>query len=162
MRAGLTIRGHYAFFWRQWPSNWERSPFALNGVSYSCVEQWMMAEKARLFQDPTILEQIMSTESPELHKRYGRAVRGYDDARWTEARYEIVLRGTLEKYRQNLELRRLLLDTGELQLVEASPYDRIWGIGMDVTHPELLNESKWGLNLLGLAVTQARKMLKRE
>lgn len=159
-RAPLLVRRNHAFFWKQWPSNWEASPFVICGDRYCCVEQWMMAEKARLFQDVESLQAIMATTSPAKQKELGRQIQGYDDARWAEVRYDVVLQGTLAKYQQNLELLQLLLDTDDLILVEASPYDRIWGIGMGVKDPELLDQSKWGLNLLGRAITNSRDLIK--
>lgn len=162
-RAGLTVRGRYALFWGQWPSNWEHSPFTLDGERYNCVEQYMMAEKARLFKDEKALKRIMAATDPRDQKRYGREVAGYDEARWSAVRYGVVLKGTLEKYRQNEGLRALLLATGDLQFVEASPDDRVWGIGMRADDPDSGSPGRWrGQNLLGKAITEAREVIRRE
>lgn len=157
----LTIRDGYVLFWGQWPSNWMPSPFAIDGVTYTCVEQWMMAEKARLFGDEYRLQQIMATADPEAQKSHGKLVTPYDDARWAAVRYDVVLRGTIEKYRQNPDLLKLLLATGDLHFVEASPYDQIWGIGLRASDPNATKPSKWrGTNLLGKALNEARGILR--
>lgn len=159
----MASRNGYFLFWGTWPSNWTRSPFAIEGKTYTCVEQYMMAEKARLFMDPHTWAKIMATPEPDDQKRYGREVKNYDDATWAAARYAVVLKGTLEKYRQNPALKALLLDTGNDIFVEASPDDRIWGIGMRAAHPDATDETKWrGLNLLGKAITEARGIIRLE
>lgn len=162
-RRELKIVDGYALFWGQWPSNWERSPFTLDGVAYNCVEQYMMAEKARMFGDTRALAKIMASPDPADQKRFGREVLDYDEPQWAKARYDVVLRATLAKYRQNKHLRELLLATGDLVFVEASPEDRVWGIGMKADHPHAANPARWhGQNLLGKAVTEARDILKAE
>jgi hypothetical protein len=162
-RKNMTIRGNYALFWGQWPSNWEASPFTIDGKSYTCVEQWMMAEKARLFGDTVAEARIMATADPADQKRYGRGVKGYVEDQWAAVRYQIVLRGVVEKYRQNEHLREKLLATGDLQFVEASPEDRVWGIGMRATDPGADNPRQWrGQNLLGKATTEARETIRAE
>jgi len=161
--AKVTEKNGYALFWGSWPSNWEFSPFKLDNIKYSCVEQYMMAEKARMFGDQAALDLIMSTSDPASHKRYGRAVRGFIKSEWDKACYPIVLRATIEKYKQNPDLLKLLLSSGELQFVEASPEDTIWGIGMNARDPDATNPAKWkGKNLLGKAITEARELIKKE
>lgn len=164
VRQDLTRRGKYLLFWRQWPSNWEPSEFSLHGRSYSCVEQYMMAEKARLFGDSSTLAKIMRTRDPAEQKALGRAVQGYVESRWAAVRYDVVLAGTVEKYRQNEALRALLLATSDDEVfVEASPVDTVWGIGIGAKHPDAGNPAKWrGQNLLGKAVTEARGVIRRE
>lgn len=151
----------YIFFWGEWPSNWTISPFTLDGVTYNCVEQYMMAEKARLFGDKATEAAIMGSSNPSEQKYMGRRVRGYDDAKWAEVRYDVVLRATIEKYRQNPDLFKLLLATGDDVFVEASPEDRVWGIGMRKTDKGIGNPMNWkGLNLLGKAITEAKRLLR--
>ena len=160
---GLVVRDGYALFWSEWPSQWTWSPFTIDDVRYNCAEQWMMAEKARLFKDKEALGRIMKAVDPYDQKRYGRAVRGFDEKKWSSVCYQIVLRGTLEKYRQNPELCKKLLDTGNLTFVEASPKDKIWGIGMDKDHKDATKPGRWlGKNLLGKAVTEARTIIRQE
>lgn len=155
------IRDGYALFWGQWPSNWQMSPMELDGVQYNCVEQYMMAEKARLFGDEDARARILSSGEPREQKHLGRTVRGFDEAVWGKARYQVVLRGTIEKYRQNHELRSLLLATGEAEFVECSPTDTVWGIGMRRENPGSTDPKRWrGLNLLGKAITEARAIIR--
>lgn len=121
----------------------------------------MMAEKARHFGDERALRQIMATWSPAEQKAIGRTVRGFDSAEWAKVSYQVVLRGTVAKYGQNSELLELLLATGDDCFVEASPYDRIWGIGMGEDDPRCLDPSQWqGQNLLGRAINEAREILR--
>ncbi len=160
---GVTVRDGYALFWGQWPSNWEYSPFTIGGVRFNCVEQWMMAKKAILFEDEGALRKIMGAQDPSDQKRYGREVRGYNDQKWARVRYQTVLEGVLEKYRQNEELCKLLLATGNLTFVEASPEDKVWGIGMRARDPDATKPGKWrGQNLLGKATTEARTIIRKE
>ena len=151
----------YLFFWSEWPSNWTPSPFTLDGITYGCVEQYMMAEKARLFGDVAAEQVIMASDDPAEQKAMGRQIRGYDDDKWAAVRYDVVLRATIEKYRQNPALLKALLDTGDDVLVEASPHDRVWGIGMRKTDKGIENPKNWrGQNLLGKAITEAKRLLK--
>lgn len=162
MPTDLTIRGKYALFYGQWPSNWERSPFVIDGKRYSCVEQWMMAEKARLFGDKQAEKAIMAATHPRDQKRLGRGVKGYDETRWAAVRYQVVLKGTIEKYKQNAHLLKKLLTSGDLVFVEASPSDKVWGIGMEESDKNAGEPSRWrGKNLLGKAITEARGILRQ-
>lgn len=141
-------------------SQWWPAPFSVEGVIYPTAEHWMMAAKARLFGDQAGLAAVMATESPGAAKAVGRRVRGFDEARWAAARYEVVLAGSLAKFGQHPELREVLLGTGRALLAEASPYDPIWGIGLSESHPDARRPSRWrGLNLLGFALMDARERL---
>jgi ribA/ribD-fused uncharacterized protein len=159
----LVVRDGYALFWGEWPSNWTWAPFTLDGVRYNCTEQHMMAEKARLFKDEQALNRIMKATDPADQKAYGRKVRGFDERKWSSVCYNIVLAGNLEKYRQNPELCEKLLATGNLKFVEASPKDKIWGIGMDKNHPDATKPGKWlGKNLLGKVLDETRRIIRQE
>lgn len=172
VQAGGRFR--YLFFWGHTPSpdgsigpsclsQWWMSPFTVDGVSYSCAEQYMMAEKARLFGDEAMLRQILAAAHPKEMKAYGRAVQGFEQPRWDACCYDLVLRGNLAKFGQNPALLAFLLGTAGRILVEASPRDRIWGIGMGRQNPDAANPMKWrGRNLLGFALTQARDILAAE
>lgn len=119
-----------------------------------------MASKARLFGDLEIEQQILATAIPKEHKRLGRAVRGFDESVWNEARCEIVRTANIAKFSQNAELKRLLLGTGDREFVEASPFDKIWGIGLAANKPAAYDRAKWkGLNLLGNILNNVRLML---
>lgn len=161
----------FLFFWGHTPkkegvvdasclSQWFPASFEVDGVTYRTAEHAMMAEKARLFGDADALAEILASTSPAEAKAYGRKVRGYDDVAWGRARAEAVVRGNVAKFGQNAELGRFLEGTGSRVLVEASPRDRIWGIGMGASNPDAPIPSRWrGRNLLGFALMEARARL---
>eukprot|EP00475_Leptophrys_vorax_P005310 TRINITY_DN13225_c0_g1_i1.p1 TRINITY_DN13225_c0_g1~~TRINITY_DN13225_c0_g1_i1.p1 ORF type:complete len:182 (+),score=37.30 TRINITY_DN13225_c0_g1_i1:153-698(+) len=157
--------GEFVFFWKV-PSvycQWTPSVFTVDGVEYKNAEQWMMACKARLFQDDEILQKILASDRPAAMKKLGRAVRNYDDALWSEKRLDVVIQGNIAKFQQNPKMLEELLSTGEKTLVEASPFDRVWGIGMSSTDAHILKRSKWkGQNLLGKAIMEARTHLRSQ
>lgn len=165
-------RPKYIFFWGHTPkageavgkhvfSQWFEAPFTVDGATYLTAEHWMMAEKARLFGDRDALGRIIAARTPGEAKKLGREVRDFDDDAWNAARWEIVVRGNEAKFGQNPELREYLLNTGDRVLVEASPRDRIWGIGMGAANPDAENPEAWrGLNLLGFALMEARARLR--
>ncbi|MGV3662028.1 MAG: NADAR family protein [Prosthecobacter sp.] len=143
----------------QW---WAGHAFEVEGVQYATAEHFMMAEKARLFGDAETLAEILVAQSPAIAKKLGRKVSGFDDARWLAARWDIVVRGNRAKFSQHAGLREFLLHTGDRILVEASPYDRIWGIGMAATDTNAENPAQWkGLNLLGFALMEVREHLNK-
>lgn len=154
------------FFWGQDSilSQWFPAPFTVAGDLYWTAEHWMMAEKARLFGDSAALEKIVSTRHPGEAKRLGRSVRGYNDAQWNAVRFETVVRGNVHKFSGHLRLQLTgtgNTGTGNAVLVEASPYDRIWGIGLNATAPEAQDPRTWrGQNLLGFALMEARQRLR--
>lgn len=167
----ITTESKFLFFWGHQPSKdgiitkacfsqWWVSPFVVDGITYKTAEHWMMAKKAELFNDNEILEKIIQVNSPAEAKKLGREVRNYDDALWLANRYEIVKQGNFHKFHQNLDLKAFLVNTKESVLVEASPVDAIWGIGMAGDHKDVLNPEKWrGLNLLGFALMEVRDEL---
>ncbi len=141
-------------------SQWWPAPFTLDGIGYPTAEHWMMAEKARLFGDEVGLAAVLAAASPGAAKAAGRRVENFDEARWARACYDIVVAGNLAKFGQHPDLRGFLVATGDNVLVEASPYDRIWGIGMAAGHPDAGRPSKWrGRNLLGFALMEVRERL---
>lgn len=152
----------FVFFWKP-PApfgQWTRSHFVLDDVEYTHAEQYMMAEKARLFGDGSMLARILASDDPKEQKRLGQSVRGFDEETWVRERLGIVVRGNLAKFSQSKKLWRALLKTGERTLVEASPYDRIWGIGLRADHPHARRPEKWrGKNLLGVALMEVREQL---
>lgn len=164
----------FLFFWGHAPaadgqitegclSQWWMGRFSVDGVDYTCAEQYMMAEKARLFGDGEMLSAILGAKHPKEMKAYGRAVRNFIPSVWESRCFEIVCRGNVEKFRQDPALLAYLLGTGGRILVEASPRDRIWGIGMGKSNPDAGNPMKWrGRNLLGFALTRARDQLRAE
>lgn len=162
----------YLFFWGHQKSKsgeltsscfsqWWASPFTVDGVKFNTAEHWMMAQKALLFDDKEIYEQVIMAKSPAEAKALGRQVRNFDEATWNNKRFEIVLKGSLEKFTQHEDLKAFLLNTKERVLVEASPVDSIWGIGLAADSDKAENPKLWnGLNLLGFALMEVRDIIK--
>ncbi len=142
-------------------SQWWAAPFVVDSVRYYTTEHWMMAQKALLFNDLEIYQQIIAAKSPAEAKALGRQVRQFDNDVWNSKRAAIVVRGNLEKFRQHLDLQAFLLNTKERVLVEASPVDSIWGIGLAAANERAQNPKQWqGLNLLGFALMEVRDLLR--
>ncbi|MFD5324023.1 NADAR family protein [Streptomyces sp. NPDC127092] len=143
-------------------SQWWPSPFEVEGVRYATAEHWMMAEKARLFGDAEAERAALTAKSPGAAKTAGRLVRGFDEPTWQRKRFEIVVAGSVHKFGSDDALRGFLLGTGGRVLVEASPLDRVWGIGLAADDPRACDPDRWrGLNLLGFALMEARERLSR-
>ena len=166
------VKGHYetedyVFFWSGPFSNWHPSNFSMENsklqvIKFNRAEQAMMYFKAELFGDEDSMGKIMRTNDPSLQKKIGRAVANYDEEVWKEKRYNIVFQLLVEKFKQNSDLKSILLNTGDKCIVECSPYDKIWGIGMGVDqYPEILNKINWkGDNLLGEILMEVRSWLR--
>jgi ribA/ribD-fused uncharacterized protein len=162
--GGLVFRYHFFYGHRREPdgvfSQWWPCAFEVDGQPYASAEQFMMAGKARLFGDAEALTAILAQADPAACKRLGRRVRGFDDASWARARFDLVVAGNLAKFGQSDQLRAILLATGDAILVEASPTDRIWGIGLAASDPRAADPATWrGKNLLGFALVAARAQL---
>ncbi|MHB9858729.1 NADAR family protein [Streptomyces sp. YIM S03343] len=169
VRAGTRVK--YLHFWGHSPradgqvgasclSQWWPSPFTVDGVTYETAEHWMMVGKARLFEDPEALKQVLAAAHPSEAKKAGRLVRDFDDAVWKRERFQIVVEGSVHKFAAHADLREFLLGTGDRVLVEASPRDRVWGIGMSASNESASDPEHWrGLNLLGFALMAARERL---
>ena len=169
LEAGATPK--YVLFWGHQPnadgsigkgcfSQWFEASFEVDGQTYLTAEHFMMAEKARLFGDMETRASILAARTPAEAKKLGRGVKGFDDARWEQARFDIVVRANEAKFSQNRALRDYLLTTGGRVLVEASPVDRIWGIGLAANDERALDPRAWrGLNLLGFALMEVRARL---
>ena len=141
-------------------SQWQKCSFEIDGVSYSSAEQYMMAEKARTFGDDETLEKILSAKLPGKIKALGREVKGFDGKKWDSIKFKVVVRGNMAKFSQNRELLSFLLGTGDATLVEASPKDSIWGVGLKEGDRDILDPDKWkGENLLGKALMEVRSNL---
>jgi ribA/ribD-fused uncharacterized protein len=164
-------RVKYLHFWGHRPqrdgsvgpgclSQWWPSPFTVDGVVYATAEHWMMAGKARLFGDTEAERKAVAAGHPRTAKSVGRTVRGFDEQVWERERFALVTEGSVHKFRQHPELRDYLLGTGNRVLVEASPLDRVWGIGLAADDPRAGDPAAWrGLNLLGFALMEARARL---
>lgn len=122
----------------------------------------MMAGKARLFGDQDMLAKIMASDNPQTIKKLGRQVKGFDETAWEQHRFALVLQGNVCKFSQNPALKQFLLSTGNRILVEASPYDCIWGVGLSAEDPRIQDPRQWrGQNLLGFALTEVRDILRQ-
>lgn len=151
------------FFYGGKLSQWYNCRFIINNIEYNCAEQYMMAEKARVFNDQNTLRDIMSTDDPRMQKSLGRKVKNFDKRIWDHFCYPIVLAGNFAKFKQNQDLKEYLLSTGNKVLVEASPYDTIWGIGLGIQDPLRLDQKNWrGQNLLGSAIMEARYWIRTQ
>lgn len=141
-------------------SQWWPSAFTVDGETYASAEHFMMAAKALLFGDAETADRIRAAPHPRRAKDLGRQVRGFDEQRWAERRFDLVVAGNLAKFGQHAELRDFLAGTGSRVLVEASPYDHVWGIGLAADHEHVKSPEHWpGLNLLGFALMEVRQRL---
>ena len=144
-------------------SQWWGQPFTVEGEVFPTAEHWMMAGKARLFGDEQARAQILAAPTPGKAKAIGRKARGFVEEQWRASRSRIVVEGNVAKFGQHEGLRRFLLGTGEAILVEASPSDRIWGIGLAATDPRAADPRQWlGETLLGFALVEARAILRAQ
>ena len=162
----------WLFFWGHKPSEdgsvtkscfsqwWAGHPFVIDGLTYATAEHYMMAEKARLFGDTASLKKILIAKSAAEAKKLGRTVTNFNDSTWVAARSKIVVQGNFAKFHQHPKLRLFLDQTGDRVLVEASPFDRIWGIGLRADDPRVHDPAQWqGENLLGKALVEVRRQL---
>lgn len=173
LRAAVAQGGEpkFLFFWGHQPSKdgsitktcfsqWFQAPFTVGDTLYRTAEHYMMAEKARLFGDVTIRSRVLAALTPAEAKKLGRQIQGFDEAVWERERFRIVVEANREKFGQNLPLREFLARTGDRVLVEASPVDSIWGIGLAADHADAGRPDRWpGLNLLGFALMEVRSRL---
>lgn len=126
-----------------------------NGVRFNCTEQYLMYHKAKLF-DPSLMQDILKETSPTKIKQFGRMIKGYDDTVWSDVRYTVMVNGLRLKFSQNKDIYNRLVSTRPKILYEASPYDRIWGIGYRAAQDIQRYKSDFGTNLLGRALMEIR------
>ncbi|MGW0436000.1 NADAR family protein [Micromonospora sp. NPDC003197] len=162
----------FLFFWGHRPerdgrigsgclSQWWPAAFIVEGRIYPTAEHYMMWRKAKLFGDDEVAERILAASHPQRAKALGRQVHNFDQRRWEEARYDIVVEGNVAKFSQHADLHQYLMTTGERILVEASPLDRVWGIGLAADDERAADPARWrGLNLLGFALMRSRAILR--
>lgn len=157
----MKITNKYLFFWHGIYSQWHKAPMIIDGIEYNCCEQYMMHQKALTFGDTEIAEKVMMTANPKDQKGLGRQIKGFEKDKWDSVCLGIVYNGNLAKFTQNPSLMSALLSTGDRLLVEASPLDKIWGIGMSEKDPDVEDPSNWkGLNLLGWSITLVKQQIK--
>lgn len=167
-------RDDFVFFWghadretghvgKQCLSQWYIAPMVVEGVYYHCMEQYLMAEKARVFHDSETEAKIMTEYNQLAIRKLGRQVANFDGLIWGAVRQLISIHGNVEKFSQNERLKDYLLSTGDRIIVEASPYDHIWGIGLEESDPRAVVPSRWpGANLLGFALMAVRDRLREQ
>ena len=142
-------------------SNWYRSEFSVDGIKFTSMEQYMMYKKAILFEDAEIASQILKTDDVVLIKELGRKVSNYNDTVWNGMRQVVIYKGLLEKFRQNDDLKKSLLDTGDNMLAECAVKDCVWGIGLSMTDNNKNDINAWrGQNLLGFSLMLVRDELR--
>ena len=151
------------FFWKEtgengYFSNWYRRKFVIDDFEYEFVEQYIMSQKAKLFHDSARYTAILRSTDPEECKKLGKLVTPFDSKQWNEHKVEIVKAGNRAKFEQNPDLMKLLLDTGDALLAEASPWDKIWGIGLYAKTAKTTDPTDWpGQNLLGKILMELRE-----
>jgi len=156
------ITDEFVFFWGSLFSQWyscEFVDYATGKIKYASTEQYMMQQKALLFEDKEIAEKIMSAKSPNMCKSLGKQVKNFSTEKWITNRISIVTQGNYLKFSQNLSLKNVLMSTGNRIIVEASPFDKIWGIGLGRNDDaDVINDvANWqGLNLLGICLMNVR------
>ncbi|WP_431354960.1 NADAR family protein [Enterovibrio norvegicus] len=169
-KSGLMPK--FLFFWghtskgdgtvgKECLSQWYESEFYFQGRTFPTSEHFMMFEKALMFEDTISAEKILSARSPKQAKWLGRRVKNYDDYLWCNKRFEVVVEANLLKFSKNKCLRDFLQNTGDNTIVEASPVDKVWGIGLAEDHQDVYKPDKWqGQNLLGFALMEVRRRIR--
>jgi|UniRef100_A0A6C0LGB5 hypothetical protein len=148
------------YFKSGYPSQWFISHFVIDDVEYNCCEQYMMAQKAVVFEDFESHFRIMNLAEPKEQKSIGRLVKNFDEDKWNAVADEVVYKANLAKFSQNPELRQKLLETNDKIFVECSPYDKIWGNGLNISETLVTPMNEWkGTNRLGKAIMRVRATL---
>lgn len=151
----------YVFFFGGVFSQWYQHDMVIADVTYNCAEQYMMAMKAKTFNDTASLANIMASDNPSDQKAYGREVKDFNPTIWNLIARDVVYEANMAKF--SGDLKQQLLDTGNLEIVEASPTDKIWGIGLGMNNLDILDKSKWqGTNWLGEAIMAVRRTIREQ
>lgn len=152
----------YTFFWSNGSiySNWHLAPITIDGITYNCCEQYMMAKKAKLFGDMVTWQSVMETPLPREQKALGRQVKNFNPDIWAVIARDVVFRANMAKFTQHNELESAIFETRHTLLVEASPYDTVWGIGMSEEDAIRVGVAHWrGTNWLGQVITEVRESI---
>lgn len=156
----MKITNDIVLFWNGPFSNWYPSTFIWDGLQFNCGEQYMMYRKADMFNDDISALKILESNDPKEQKALGRLVKNFDAKAWLAVCVPIMVDGLYCKFDQNLELKHTLLETGNKIIAEASPVDKIWGIGLAKEDPLALDTSTWkGENLLGITLMKVREKI---
>lgn len=144
-------------------SQWHPAEFTIDGNHFHSAEQYMMYGKAMLFEDEQTAQRILRAKHPREQKQLGREVQHFNKKHWQQHARDIVYKGNEAKFTQNPHLLSALLSTAGTTLVEASPSDTIWGVGLEADNPLILNRNTWkGTNWLGEVLTSLRDTLLKE
>lgn len=158
----MKVTDKYVLFWGGHFSQWSMYNITIDGISFNCNEQYMMFKKAMIFGDTETAQKIMETDSPRIQKKLGRQVKNFNKDVWDSVCKDIVFRANFAKFTQNEYLYQYVIteEWKDKIFVEASPEDKIWGIGLHFDDPLALDESTWqGTNYLGEAITNVRDAL---
>jgi len=148
----------HTFFYGGIFSQWHLCNINIDGLTYSCAEQYMMHQKAMMFQDLKTAKEIMATQNPKIQKELGRKVENFNLTRWNKYARDIVYKGNFWKFVQNPSLLAKLMETKHTWLVEASPHDKVWGIGIGMKDDLKEDPNNWqGANWLGQVLTKVRE-----
>jgi ribA/ribD-fused uncharacterized protein len=151
----------FYFFWKHQFGQWtKRGIVDPEGLTYNCCEQYMMHKKAMLFGDTIVAEKILGEPEPSSQQKLGREVSNYKSEIWDNHKFGIVWYGNYLKFTQHKDLGQRLIATGQRVIVEASPYDLVWGVGYAADSEEILTPEKWrGQNLLGHVLMSVRSAI---
>jgi len=156
-------RDKFYFFWGGPFSQWGEYPIEIDEVVYCTNEQYMMACKAKLFEDQWAYDQIMKEKDPSKQKAIGRKVKNFDKDEWEKIARDVVYKANYAKFTQYSHLYDILIQTADRIIVEASPYDCIWGIGMGSGDKRVCDPDEWkGTNWLGEEIMKVREDLKND
>lgn len=151
----------HIYFYGSLYSQWAMRDIEIDGEVFNCCEQYMMAKKAELFLDNFAHEKIMNSTDPSIQKSWGRKVENFDKDKWEEVAKEVVFDANCAKFMQNEDCKQQLLNSGDKHIVEASPTDCIWGVGLRPTDPKILDPKNWrGTNWLGEEIMKVRAYLR--
>ena len=157
------MREEFYLFWGGFCSQWVPSKFVIDGIEYNDCEQYMMSRKALLFKDVKTNQKIMMLTDPRMQKAAGREVKNFKADKWNAICRDVVYQANYAKFTQNPDLLKELISTGDKQIVEASPEDKIWGIGLHASDPRASDRRFWlGSNWLGEAITKVRETIKND
>lgn len=160
----MKVTEKFVLFWGGVFSQWYKSKFKdKDGITFSSCEQYMMYKKAMLFNDGGTSAKILATDDVKKIKQLGREVKNFNEDVWNSHKFNIVVEGNFYKFTQNEDLKKELLKYDAKSFVEASPQDRIWGIGLHYDDVDALDSSKWkGKNLLGKTLDIVRFLITTE